>query len=98
MELVKRLGVVFIFARQYHPAFRSVAKMRERLAREKTRTIFNLLGPLLNPVRPPRQLIGVFAARLTGIFADVLRRLCRDRALFVHGLAVENDGMVDISY
>jgi len=96
-ECAKRHGVAFIFARQYHPAFRAVAKMRERLAREKTRTIFNLLGPLLNPVRPPRQLIGVFAPQLTGVFAEVLRRLGRDRAWIVHGLAEDSDGMDDIS-
>lgn len=96
-ECAKRHGLAFIFARQYHPAFRAVAKMRERLARENTRTIFNLLGPLLNPVRPPRQLIGVFAARLTSVFAEVLRRLGRNRAWIVHGLAEETDGMDDIS-
>ena len=96
-ECAKRHGLAFVFARQYHPAFRAVAKMRERLAREKTRTIFNLLGPLLNPVRPPRQLIGVFAPQLTGIFAEVLRRLGRDRAWIVHGLAEDSDGMDDIS-
>ena len=96
-ECTKRHGLAFVFARQYHPAFRAVAKMRERLAREKTRTIFNLLGPLLNPVRPPRQLIGVFAPQLTGIFAEVLRRLGRDRAWIVHGLAEDSDGMDDIS-
>jgi len=96
-ECLKRHGVGFIFARQYHPAFRSVAKMRERLARQKTRTIFNLLGPLLNPARPPRQLIGVFAPRLTTVFADVLRRLGRERAWVVHGLADGTNGMDDIS-
>jgi anthranilate phosphoribosyltransferase len=96
-ECVKRHGLGFLFARQYHPAFRAVAKMRERLAREKTRTIFNLLGPLLNPVRPPRQLIGVFAPRLTSVFAEVLRRLGRERAWIVHGLAEDTDGMDDIS-
>src|SRR5437016_6354460 len=96
-ESLKRHGLGFLFARQYHPAFRALAKMRERLAREKTRTIFNLLGPLLNPVRPRRQLIGVFAPRLTSIFAEVLRRLGRERAWIVHGLAEETDGMDDIS-
>src|SRR5438876_9846836 len=96
-ECVKRHGLGFIFARQYHPAFRAIAKMRERLAREKTRTIFNLLGPLLNPARPPRQLIGVFAPHLTGVFAEVLRRLGRERAWIVHGLAEDTNGMDDIS-
>jgi len=90
-----RLG--FIYARQYHSSFRAVAKMRERLARQKTRTIFNLLGPLLNPAKPPRQLIGVFAPHLTPIFAEVLRRLGRERAWVVHGTAEGTNGMDDIS-
>jgi anthranilate phosphoribosyltransferase len=96
-ECLKRHGVGFIFARQYHPAFRALAKMREGLARQNQRTIFNLLGPLLNPARPARQLIGVFAPRLTTVFADVLRRLGRERAWIVHGLAEDTNGMDDIS-
>lgn len=94
---VKQHGVGFIFAREYHPAFRALAEMRQRLARQKTRTIFNLLGPLLNPARPKRQLIGVFGPRLTTIFGDVLRRLGRSRAWVVHGLTGINGGMDDIS-
>jgi anthranilate phosphoribosyltransferase len=96
-ECLKRHGLGFFFARQYHPAFRALARMREHLARQNTRTIFNLLGPLLNPARPPRQLIGVFAPRLTTIFAEVLRRLNRERAWIVHGLAEGTNGMDDIS-
>jgi anthranilate phosphoribosyltransferase len=96
-ECVKRLGIGFIFARQYHPAFRAIAGMRERLAREKTRTIFNLLGPLLNPARPQQQLIGVFAPRLPTVFTEVLRQLGRERAWVVHGLAADSAGMDNIS-
>ena len=96
-ECVKRNGLGFIFAREYHPAFRALAEMRKRLARQKTRTIFNLLGPLINPARPSRQLIGVFDPRLTSIFGDVLRRLERKRAWVVHGLTGLNGGMDDIS-
>jgi anthranilate phosphoribosyltransferase len=96
-EMVEREGVGFIFARQYHPAFRALSSMRERLAQQNQRTIFNLLGPLLNPARPPRQLIGVFAPRLTGMFAEVLRRLEREKAWVVHGLAENTNGMDDIS-
>jgi len=61
-ECAKRLGLGFIFAPQYHPAFGVIAQMRERLARAKMRSIFNLLGPLLNPAPLRRQLIGVFCA------------------------------------
>ncbi len=96
-ECLKRHGVGFLFARQYHPAFRALAKMREGLARQNTRTIFNLLGPLLNPARPPRQLIGVFAPHLTTVFAEVLRKLGRKKAWIVHGLAEETNGMDDVS-
>jgi anthranilate phosphoribosyltransferase len=96
-ECFERLGFGFIFARKYHPAFRALAQMRIRLARQHTRTIFNLLGPLLNPVRPPRQLIGVYGPRLTDVFAEVLRRLGSTRAWIVHGLADNGMGMDDIS-
>ena len=96
-ECVERHGIGFIFARQFHPAFRALASTRARLARAKTRTIFNLLGPLLNPARPPRQLIGVYAPRLTSVFAEVLRRLERERAWIVHGLTETGAGMDDIS-
>jgi len=96
-ECVQRLGLCFIFARQYHPAYRAIAEMRMRLARENIRTIFNLLGPLLNPARPARQLIGVFAPHLTNVFADVLRRLGRERAWVVHGVTETGEGMDDIS-
>jgi anthranilate phosphoribosyltransferase len=96
-ECLKRHGLGFIFARQYHPGFRAIAELRKRLAQQKMRTIFNLLGPLLNPARPRRQLIGVFAPRFTAVFADVLRRLGRTRAWVVHGLAGAKNGMDDIS-
>jgi anthranilate phosphoribosyltransferase len=96
-ECVQRLGLCFIFARTYHPAFRILAEMRTELAAENTRTIFSLLGPLLNPVRPQRQLIGVYAPRLTTMFADVLRQLGRERAWVVHGLTEDGRGMDDIS-
>lgn len=96
-EMVDRLGFGFVFARLYHPAFRALAAMRERLARKNQRTIFNLLGPLLNPARPRRQLIGVFAPRLTGTFAEVLRRLGHERAWVVNGYADGPGGMDDVS-
>jgi anthranilate phosphoribosyltransferase len=96
-ESLKRHSIGFLFARQYHPAFRVLAEMRQRLARQNVRTIFNVLGPLLNPARPSRQLIGVFDPRLTGIFAEVLRELRHEHAWIVHGLGDSNTGIDDIS-
>jgi anthranilate phosphoribosyltransferase len=88
-ECVETHGLGFIFARAYHPAFRAVAEMRARLARQSTPTIFNLLGPLLNPARPSRQLVGVFDPGLTTVLAEVLGQMGRTRAWVVHGLGEE---------
>jgi anthranilate phosphoribosyltransferase len=96
-ESLQRHRLGFIFARTYHPAFRALAAMREHLARQKMRTVFNLLGPLLNPARPSRQLIGVFDPRWTGILAEVLQQMGRERAWIVHGLGDGDTGMDDIS-
>jgi anthranilate phosphoribosyltransferase len=96
-ETLQRHGLGFVFARKYHPAFRALAEMRQRLARRNQRTVFNILGPLLNPARPSRQLIGVFDPRLTGVFAEALRQLDRERAWVVHGLGDDGKGMDDIS-
>ena len=96
-ESLKRHGLGFVFARKYHPAFRALAEMRERLARKNQRTVFNLLGPLLNPARPSRQLIGVYDPQLTGTFAEALRQLEREHAWVVHGLGDNGAGMDDIS-
>ena len=96
-ESLKRHRCGFLFARNYHPAFRALAEMRQRLAKQNMRTVFNLLGPLLNPARPSRQLIGVFHPRLTGILAEALRQLERERAWVVHGLGDDGAGMDDIS-
>src|SRR5436309_11022409 len=96
-ECIKRLGCGFVFARTYHPAFRALAEMRLRLARRQQRTIFNLLGPLLNPARPKRQLIGVFSPHLTMLFADVLRQLDCEHAWIVSGTAFDTLTMDDVS-
>jgi anthranilate phosphoribosyltransferase len=96
-ECIKRLGCGFVYARTYHPAFRAMAEMRLRLARKHQRTIFNLLGPLLNPARPRRQLIGVFAPHLTTLFAEVLRQLDCERAWIVSGTAVDTLALDDVS-
>ena len=96
-ECIKRIGCGFVYARTYHPAFRAMAEMRLRLARQHQRTIFNLLGPLLNPARPKRQLIGVFAPHLTKLFAEVLRQLDCERAWIVSGTAVDTLAVDDVS-
>ncbi|MFT5881521.1 MAG: anthranilate phosphoribosyltransferase [Crocinitomicaceae bacterium] len=78
-------GVGFLFAQMYHPAFKAVGPVRAELAKEGIRTIFNLVGPLLNPVRPQCQLIGVCDPALGPVFSEILQRLGRESAWIVNG-------------
>ena len=96
-EGVKSAGLGFLFAPHYHPAFKMVGPARKMLAGEGVRTIFNLLGPLLNPARPPRQLIGVAEEWLGPIFANQMERLGRESAWIVHGRTNDDRGMDEVS-
>ncbi|MHA3770545.1 anthranilate phosphoribosyltransferase [Verrucomicrobiota bacterium sgz303538] len=88
-ECVETLGLGFIFAPTYHPAFKSIAPVRKMLAAEGIATIFNLLGPLLNPARPPYQFVGIFAQDRLPVYAKALKRLGRTRAWAVHGNGID---------
>ncbi len=90
-------GIGFIFAPLYHPAFKAVAEARKILAAEGRRSIFNLLGPLMNPARPAHQLVGVFDEKLVLVFAEILRELGRKSAWVVHGLTHDGRGMDELS-
>ncbi len=84
-ETVYRHGIGFIFAPAYHPAFAVIGPVRRALAQRGVPTIFNLLGPLLNPARPDYQLVGVYSAQLLPKYAGALAFLGRKRAWAVHG-------------
>jgi anthranilate phosphoribosyltransferase len=77
---VETTGIGFLFAPHYHPAFKAISPVRKMLAEHGTTTIFNLLGPLLNPARPAFQLVGVFDRTMLPKYAAVLRLLGRKRA------------------
>ena len=82
-------GITFLFAPLYHPAFKIIAPVRKQLAARRQRTIFNILGPLVNPARPTHQLIGVFDRSLVPKFAEALRLLDLKHALVVHGAGLD---------
>jgi anthranilate phosphoribosyltransferase len=67
------------------------------LAARGQKSMFNLLGPLLNPARPDYQLVGVFDAALTEVFATILRALGRKRAWAVHGTTETGAGVDEMS-
>ena len=75
-------GVTFLFAPGWHPALVGLAPLRRALG---VRTVFNLLGPLVNPLRPETQVLGVGAADLLDPMAEALARLGLQRAVVVHG-------------
>ncbi len=78
-------GVAFLFAPVFHPAFKTLAPVRKALASQGIATIFNILGPLLNPAQPDHQLVGIFSAELLPRYAEALRTLGRKTAWAVHG-------------
>ncbi|MDY0186726.1 MAG: anthranilate phosphoribosyltransferase [Syntrophus sp. (in: bacteria)] len=81
-ECVQQLGIGFLFAPKLHGAMKYAIGPRREIG---IRTIFNMLGPLTNPAGANAQLIGVYDAKLTEMFAGVLKNLGARRAFVVHG-------------
>jgi anthranilate phosphoribosyltransferase len=96
-ECVRRIGVGFMLAPAYHPAFKAVVPVRKILAANQTRTIFNIIGPLLNPCQPMFQLAGVFSEPLVRTYAEIFRHLGRRTAWAVHGRTADGRGMDELS-
>ena len=82
VQALNAAGVTFLFAPGWHPALVGLAPLRRALG---VRTVFNLLGPLVNPLRPDFQVLGVGAADLLDPMADALARLGCSRAVVVFG-------------
>jgi anthranilate phosphoribosyltransferase len=90
------VGMTFLFAPGWHPALKAVAALRKTL---KVRTIFNLLGPLVNPMRPTGQIIGVSDPLLLEAIAHALSQLGCRRAIALHGREkLDEAGLADITY
>jgi len=89
-ELLAEYGIAFLYAPLYHPALAKVAIHRRELG---VRTIFNLLGPLLNPAATPHQLLGVASAGLLPKMAHALALLGSKRSVVVHG----GDGLDEVT-
>jgi anthranilate phosphoribosyltransferase len=85
-----QVGVGFMLASQHHPAMAKVAGVRRALG---VRTVFNLLGPLINPAGVQRQLLGVSSAEHLGVLAGALAQVGCRHALLVHG----DEGLDELS-
>lgn len=82
LKSLENVGICFLFAPHYHPAMKAVAPIRRAM---KIRTIFNLLGPVLNPLRPEFIMIGVAEEKLLDVFAKAQQMLGANKSLIVYG-------------
>ncbi len=87
---IEDTGFGFIFAPAFHPAMRHAMGPRRELG---TRTIFNILGPLVNPARPRYQMVGVFKRELMPLVGKALLALGRERVCVLHS----EDGLDEVS-
>ena len=93
---LKDHNFAFIFAPGYHPAFKNIMPARKLCAEQGQRTVFNFLGPLLNPARPTAQLIGVPNSTLCDPIGRVLQSIGIRRGMVVNG-RVEDGAMDELS-
>jgi anthranilate phosphoribosyltransferase len=85
-RLLDETGFCFLFAPAFHPGMKHAAPVRRQLA---VRTAMNLLGPCINPARPPIQLLGVADPGMLMPVAEVLEALGVEQALVVHGSGLD---------
>ena len=81
-ELLEKVGICFLFAQKYHTSMKHVGAIRKELG---FRTVFNILGPLTNPAKPKRRLLGVYDEYLIEPLARVLMELGVKRGMVVYG-------------
>ncbi len=82
IDCLESLSFTFLFAPGFHPAMKAIMPVRSALG---VRTVFNILGPLANPARPPRMLIGAYSKDMAALMAETLAGMDIERAFVVHG-------------
>ena len=80
---LRELGFTFLFAPHYHQAMKQIAPIRAALG---VRTVFNILGPLVNPATPPFHVIGAPSEKIATLMAEALAEMPLERAFVIHGL------------
>ncbi len=87
---LREIGICFLFAQNHHPAMKRIQPIRQKIGR---RTIFNLMGPLANPARVGRQLIGIARPAYVPIYAEAMARLGTESSMIVSG----DEGLDELS-
>ena len=85
-KALDEIGLCFIFAQKYHLGFKHAVLVRQAL---KTRTIFNILGPLINPAKPKHQLLGAYSPELIEVYAKTVAQLGHEHTIIVHGSGLD---------
>lgn len=96
-QALDQLGFVFFFAPAYHPAFKHIAPVRKALASQGRRSVFNILGPLINPGRPAHVLLGVFSPVWVPKLAAALDSLGAAAGLAAHGIIDPERGIDELT-
>jgi anthranilate phosphoribosyltransferase len=81
---LEQIGFTFLFAPHYHPAMQHIAPVRQALG---VRTVFNVLGPLVNPAEPPFHVLGAASEPLAKLMAETIAEMPIKRAFVIHGAA-----------
>jgi len=89
-KCINEIGICFMFAPNHHPAMQYVGKVRQEIG---IRTIFNMLGPLLNPGNVQSQIVGVYSEEVQNIYGNVLKKMNRNKSIIVSG----GNGMDEIN-
>lgn len=90
IEGMERLNYSFLFAPSFHPAFKHIAPVRKELARKGTISIFNILGPMINPAQPGYQLLGVYSQNLVSKVSHSLHQSGIKGGFVIHGCVEGN--------
>jgi anthranilate phosphoribosyltransferase len=96
-KAIEALNFVFFFAPAYHPAFKEIMPVRQQLAQEGKRTIFNILGPMINPGSPAHQLTGVFSKDWVQPMAEAFHTLGLKNGLVVYTVLDEQRGIDELA-
>ncbi|MFL2847907.1 MAG: anthranilate phosphoribosyltransferase [Coraliomargaritaceae bacterium] len=94
---LEALNFTFFFAPAFHPVFKAIMPARKALATEGQKTIFNLLGPMINPAQPKHQLMGVYSKSWIDPIAEAMGALGLNGGLIVHGVPVPNSALDELS-
>jgi anthranilate phosphoribosyltransferase len=92
-----QLGYAFFFAPNYHPSFKHIAPVRKALAARGRRTVFNILGPLINPGRPAHIILGVYALPLVEKLGRALDELGQEAGVVGHGVISADSGIDELT-